>query len=205
MSHDQIVGLYDRHSADFDRDRDRSLREKPWLDRFLAHVADSGTVLDIGCGMGEPIARYIIASGRRLTGVDSSPSMIGLARGRFPNDEWIVGDMRRLDLGRCFDGILAWDSFFHLRAAEQRVMFTRFADHAKAGAPLMFTSGTSCGESVGSYHGEPLYHASLDSSEYRELLEQAGFEVREHMADDPECGGRTIWLATARAVKHRGT
>jgi hypothetical protein len=28
------------------------LWEKPWLDRFLAFVPPSGSLLDIGCGMG---------------------------------------------------------------------------------------------------------------------------------------------------------
>jgi hypothetical protein len=40
--------------------------------------------------------------------------MIALARDRMPEQEWIVADMRRLALGRRFDGILAWDSYFHL-------------------------------------------------------------------------------------------
>jgi SAM-dependent methyltransferase len=195
MSHDDIIELYDRHAAEFDQDRSRSLQEKVWLDRFLAYVRDSGIVLDIGCGMGEPIARYIIESGRDVTGVDSSPSMIDIARSRFPG-QWIVADMRELDLRRRFDGILAWDSFFHLPPNHQRGMIRRFADHASLGAPLLFTSGTSSGEVIGSYRGEPLYHASLDTSEYLELLEVNGFEIREHVAEDPECGDHTVWLAT---------
>jgi len=203
MSHERIIDLYDRHAADFDKERSRTLQEKAWLDRFLAHVRDSGVVLDIGCGMGEPVAAYIVASGRRVTGIDSSRSMINLAQARFPDCEWIVGDMRRLALRRRFDGIIAWDSFFHLRANDQRAMFRRFADHAEAGAPLMFTSGTTCGEAVGSYCGEPLYHASLDSAEYQELLELNGFEVQQHVAEDPECGRHTVWLATYNGLTRR--
>ena len=57
MCHDRIVDLYERHALDFDRDRNRSLQEKSWLDRFLSHVRPSGTVLDIGCGMAEPMAQ----------------------------------------------------------------------------------------------------------------------------------------------------
>jgi hypothetical protein len=30
--------------------------------------------------------------------------------------EWLVSDMRRLALERRFDGVLAWDSLFHLRS-----------------------------------------------------------------------------------------
>lgn len=191
-----VSDLYERHAGDFDRERGRSLQERAWLDRFLTHVRPAGTVLDVGCGMGEPIARYLYESGYNVVGVDSSPSLIALARARFPAAEWIVADMRGLGLGRRFDGIVAWDSFFHLHREDQRAMFPRFATHARPIAPLMFTSGTSGGESIGTWCGEPLYHASLDPAEYEALLAANGFTVRDYVADDPACGHHTVWLAT---------
>ena len=120
--------------------------------------------------------------------------MIAICRTRFPKSEWIVADMRGLSLGRRFDGLLAWDSFFHLPADDQRGMVARFAAHARPGAPLMFTSGPSEGERVGSYCGEPLYHASLAPSEYEALLAGHGFEVLAYMPEDPACGRHTVWL-----------
>jgi len=63
-----------------------------------------------------------------------------------PDASWLVADMRELKLGR------------------------RFASHARPVAPLMFTSGPEEGEVIGSYCGEPLYHASLDPVEYDKLL-----------------------------------
>ncbi len=150
MSDEAIIDLYERHAREFDRDRGRALQEKAWLDRFLGFVPPSGTILDIGCGMAEPIANYFIQSGRQVVGVDSSPSMIDLCRSRFPRSEWRVADMRELALGRRFDGIVAWDSFFHLSMADQRGMFPRFAAHARTGAPLLFTSGSLEGEAIGS-------------------------------------------------------
>ena len=65
-------------------------------------------------------------------------------------------------------------------------------------AALMFTSGPAHGEAIGSYRGEPLYHASLDAAEYRALLSANGFEVMAHMVEDPNCGHHTIWLAKLR-------
>jgi len=162
---------------------------KAWLDRFLARVRSSGTVLDIGCGMGEPIGRYFLEVGLSVVGVDASASMIAMCRARFPEAEWHVDDMRQMDLGQRFDGLLAWDSFFHLRADDQRAMFPRFAAHAMPGAPLMFTSGPSHGEAIGSYCGEPLYHGSLSPSEYETLLSENGCDVVSFVPGDPECGG----------------
>ena len=196
MRHHHVGALYERHARAFDCDRDRALVEKPWLDRFLALVPSDGTVLDLGCGMAEPMAAYILASGYRVVGVDTSPSLIDLCRARYPNEVWLVGDLRNVTFSRQFDGVLAWDSFFHLHADDQRGVFERFAAHARPAAPLMFTSGTSAGEAVGEYCGDALYHASLNPAEYEQRLASCGFTVHTHLENDPDCGRRTVWLAT---------
>ena len=195
---ESIIGLYDRNAVRYDQDRLRILFEKVWLDRFLALLPKGGAILDIGCGMAEPIARYFIEAGFTLTGVDSSPAMIGLSKRRFPDHDWRVADMRTLSLGRRFDGLIAWDSFFHLTHDAQRKMFPIFRAHAAPHAALMFTSGPAHGEAIGSYHGKPLYHSSLDAAEYGALLDRNGFDVVAHVANDPDCDRHTVWLARVR-------
>lgn len=195
MSNERIVGLYEENAAAWDGQRGRDLFERPWLDRFCGLLPAGGEVLDLGCGMGEPIAADLISRGLDVTGVDSSASLIELCRERFPAHQWIVCDMRALELGRGFHGLLAWHSFFHLAPADQRPMFGRFAAHLVPGGVLMFTSGHDEGEAIGEWQGEPLYHGSLDTSEYHALLAVNGFEVIDHVVSDPGCGHATIWLA----------
>jgi SAM-dependent methyltransferase len=192
---ERIIDLYQRHARKWDEVRGHRLFERAWLDRFTALLPPGGSVIDIGCGSGEPIARHIIERGYALTGVDSASAMIELCRSRFPSATWQVADMRTMALGRCFDGLMAWDSFFHLRPEDQRAMFPVFAAHAAPEAALMFTSGPSFGEAIGTFEGEPLYHGSLGPAEYRSRLRAHGFEVVAHVAEDPSCGGHTIWLA----------
>lgn len=191
------VDFYATHAARFDTERSRALFERDWLDAFLALIPPGGAVLDMGCGMGEPNAAYMLAKGYRVIGVDAVPALLELARARFPLGEWIEADMRGLDLGRRFDGILAWDSFFHLGIVEQRACFGTFAAHAAAGAALMFNTGSAHGESANPCFGEPLYHASLALEDYRAYLFEHGFQVVRHVEGDAACGGRTIWLAKA--------
>jgi hypothetical protein len=112
-----------------------------------------------------------------------------------PQQTWRVGDMRSLSLDQVFNGILAWDSFFHLCHDEQRRMFPVFRAHAAPRAVVMFTSGPAHGEAMGTFEGEPLYHPSLDSAEYRALLDENGFAVVAHAVEDRTCGRHTIWLA----------
>lgn len=195
---DAIIDLYQRHAAAWDAARGRGLFEQAWLDRLLGLLPPGGRVLDIGCGAGEPIAKYVIDRGFALTGVDSAPAMIERCVMRFPEAAFHVADMRTLALGETFDGLIAWDSFFHLTRDAQRAMFAVFEAHAAPGAALLFTSGPSDAEAIGTFEGEPLYHASLDAAEYERLLAEHGFEKLSMVADDPGCGGHTVWLARKR-------
>lgn len=191
-----IIDLYQRKALDWIESRARSsLFERAWLDRFRALLPPAGSVLDLGCGSAEPLAEYLIGLDHPVTGVDSSSAMIDASRRRFPEQEWIVADMRQLAMGRNFCGILAWDSFFHLCFDDQRRMFPIFRDHARPEAALMFTSGPARGEAIGALGGEPLYRASLDPAEYRSLLDRNGFRTVSYVIEDPDCGGHTIWLA----------
>lgn len=193
---EQIVGLYERHADAWDAGRRPGMvLEREWMERFVALVPAAGMVLDIGCGSGQPIARFLLERRFDVFGVDSSPALIAKCRSRFPDAEWQVADMRTMSLDREFHGLIAWDSFFHLKHEDQRAMFPVFRRHALPGAPLLFTSGPGHGEAIGSYQGEPLYHASLSTDEYKDLLGSNGFDLIAHVAEDPGCGQHTVWLA----------
>jgi SAM-dependent methyltransferase len=194
---DDIIDLYERNAAAWDEDRQhrRPDGEGQWIRRFVDDAKPGARVLDLGCGSGEPIAADLVAAGHAVTGVDASPSLIALCRRRFPQQEWIVADMRRLDLDRRFGGVLAWHSLFHLAPDDQELMFPIFARHLAPGAPLMFTSGQRRGVTVGRWRGEPLYHASLDPGAYETLLEKNGFLLIDHVVEDVSCGGATVWMA----------
>jgi SAM-dependent methyltransferase len=197
MKPDDILPTYERCGAAWAANRTRSLFERPALDRLWSAMPGP-SLLDLGCGSGEPLARYLASKGARVTGVDGAATMAALFLRHMPGHEAIYADMRGLALGRRFDGILAWDSFFHLAPDAQRDMFPVFAAHAAPGAALSFTSGPAEGETVGSVEGEPVYHASLSPIEYRHLLGSAGFEVLDYRPEDPECDRHTVWLARFR-------
>jgi trans-aconitate methyltransferase len=197
MAHEQIIGLYERTASAWDEARrgGPSPGERPHLQAFAAALPPGASVLDIGCGGGVPVARDLIAAGFNLTGIDSSPALIALCSQRFPGAAWSVADMRALELDRRFEGVIAWHSFFHLRAEDQRAMFPIFAAHAAPGALLTFTSGPVAGVAMGEWQGEPLFHDSLAQDEYRALLAASGFELLHFTAGEPIAPGPSVWLA----------
>jgi SAM-dependent methyltransferase len=187
--------FYERFANTFDRERGKSLIERPYMDAVTSGLQPGAGVLDLGCGAGDPIARHFVEHGYNVTGVDAAPAMIALCRQRFPEATWIEADMRGLALARRFDAIIAWDSFFHLDQDEQRAMFPVFARHIAPGGKLLFTSGPRADIAMGSMYGEDVFHASLDPEEYEFLLEAAGFRMLRFQPEDPKCGGHTVWLA----------
>jgi SAM-dependent methyltransferase len=193
---DVVIDLYQEYAASWVDLRRLELFEKPWLDRFLSIMQSSGrNVLDLGCGSGRPIAEYFINNDCCITGVDGAAALVDIARANFPQHAWLTADMRSLPPLGAFHGLIAWHSFFHLKPEDQRLMFETFSRLSLSGAALMFTSGIKHGEAIGTFEGQPLYHGSLDSAEYRDLLQVNDFDLVEHIENDPTCCGATIWLA----------
>lgn len=190
--------IYERHAAAFDQHRSAPLLEAPWLDRLLAVAPQGQAILDVGCGSGRPIAQYFIEAGRTVHGVDFAEAMLDISRHRFPQQRWTHADMRTLELGETFGGVVAWNSFFHLTADEQRLCLPRLAQHVAPGGGLLFTCGPEAGEVLGTVEGDSVYHASLSRQEYAELLEREGLRIDAFVPEDPTCGFHTICL-TVRA------
>jgi ubiquinone/menaquinone biosynthesis C-methylase UbiE len=192
---DEVTAAYNKIAGWFDRTRTRALVELPYLDYLTGRLKEGASILDLGCGTGEPMLRYLVARHYEVLGVDASVAMIDIARARFPATRFEVGDMRALNLGRSFDAVIAWHSLFHLAPGDQRAMFQTFARLLEPGGVLMFTSGSDAGEVWSENGGESLYHASLAPAEYRSLLEAHGLRVLQHVVDDAACGGATVWIA----------
>ncbi|KGF69848.1 methyltransferase [Hoeflea sp. BAL378] len=191
----RTVEVYERNAGRFDAERSKALMEKPWLDRFAALLPPGGSVLDAGCGSGDPIARYLTGLGLRVTGVDAARAMIDLARDKYPSGDWRQADMRGLDLGQAFDGVIGWDSFFHLTPDEQRATLARLAAHLNPGGALMLTVGPDAGEVAGRVGDDPVYHSSLSPEDYGAALAGLGLRILHFVRQDPDCGFHTVLVA----------
>ncbi|PIS04611.1 MAG: hypothetical protein COT81_05600 [Candidatus Buchananbacteria bacterium CG10_big_fil_rev_8_21_14_0_10_42_9] len=83
------------------------------IDKFISLVGQGGTVLDAGCGAAVK-SKYLSQNGMKVTGVDFSEKMIGIAKREVPAAEFLVGDIKDLDfLNQKFDGIFAQAVLLH--------------------------------------------------------------------------------------------
>lgn len=190
-----VFEVYNKIGDWFAENRPQNLMEKSYLDKLISLIPVNGSILDIGCGTGFPIFDYFLSKGFNVTGIDASEKMLSIANENFPSEEFILADMRKLSIGKKYNAVIAWHSFFHLPAADQQNMFRIFGNHLKPNGILLFTSGTTNSEVWGINGGENLFHASLDTDEYKWLLEKFNFNILAHKINDPECGNATVWMA----------
>ncbi len=188
-------GVYERQATEYDRRRSKALFEARWLARFTASLKPGDHVLDLGCGTGDPIARWFMAEGFTVTGVDFSQAMLDIARDRWPDGDWRQADMRDFELDQQFDGIIAWNSFFHLTSQEQQGCIARMSRHLRPGGMLKLTVGPRAGEISGTVGAEPVYHASLSPAGYAVCLEENGLHLTGFLAEDPETQSHTVLMA----------
>lgn len=192
--------IYERNGPRFDMERPKVLYEKEWLSRFQELLPPRAKILDAGCGAGEPIAQYFICRGFDLTGIDFSQSILDIAKSRFPDHQWLQMDMRKLNLEKKFEGIIAWHSFFHLIPEDQRETLKCFSNHLTPGGVLLLTIGHEEGEVIGNVGDDKVYHASLSIEEYTSILNSLNIETIHFVPEDPHCGGTSVLLAQKKEL-----
>jgi trans-aconitate methyltransferase len=147
--------------------------ERAWLDRLMAPLARGSAILDLGCGGGEPIDRYLIDHGFHVIGIDNNATMIELAHTRFPRERWLLGDMRSIALDETFAGIIAWNSL--PPATEHDAMAERLMGWLQPGGRLLL-SGDG------------------DAAACTAALARRGMVEMAHVEHDASCDGAMVSL-----------
>lgn len=168
---------------------------RDWIERMARDLAPGGRILDLGCGGGEPIARFLIDRGFALTGVDLAASAILIAQTRFPHERWIKADMRTVVLEDGFDGVIAWNALTWLSHADQALMATRAAEWLAPGGMLLFNAEPDRDPTRDDYRTGSPYRADLEAANYTAEMAGRGLTLVAHAAEDAKCGGAGVWLA----------
>lgn len=176
--------------------REWSSQQKKWGRELLAklHLKGDEHVLDIGCGDGLITAEIAARVPRgRVTGIDSSPQMISLARETFPADEypnisWEVMDAREMGFEERFDvafsnAVLHWipEQDLVLRGVwralrpEGRIHFEMGGKGNAARVAMAMVSVIGSPEWNGYFHGFSAPYTFWDREEYLRMLVGAGF------------------------------
>ncbi|OIJ99873.1 class I SAM-dependent methyltransferase [Streptomyces monashensis] len=169
-----------------------------WIEELLGRLPDAGTVLDIGCGNGVPVARSLVVAGHRVTGVDISEVQIRRARELVPCADFIRVDATMLELPQgSFDAVVCLYTLIHVPVEEQPTLLQRIASWLRPGGWFLSTTGhrawTGTDENwLGG--GAAMWWSHADAETNRAWLVQAGFDVvHEEFVPEGDSGHVLFW------------
>jgi cyclopropane fatty-acyl-phospholipid synthase-like methyltransferase len=168
-------------------------REQRYFDRFVDALQPGAHVLDVGCGSGMP-ARALLDRGLKATGFDASMAMLRLARARCPQMHLVAADALRIPFRGPFDGIVAWDSLFHVPKAHHAQLFRALALLLAPGGVMLLSLGGSDSEFTAPMFGVEFFYSAHAPDRSVALLQQAGLAVQLWEVDDPSSRGHIAVL-----------
>lgn len=178
-----------------DRARVGGFVGKEWIDRLVAPLPKGATILDLGCGGGQPIARYLLDRDFEVTGVDAATSVIALITTRLSRGRWIKADMRTVQIGETFDAVMAWNSLTWLSHDDRALMARRAAAWLKPEGRMLFNAPADLDPSRTDYRDGSPWRADLEATNYSAVISGSGLKLIAHIVADPTCDGADIWLA----------
>ena len=172
-------------------------------------------ILDVGCGTGQ-LTHRIAEAGAQVTGIDSSPEMIGQARQNYPAIKFVLGDAAAMQFAEEFDAVFS-NAALHWMLNPRAVAQAMFCA-LKPGGRLVAEMGGKGNiarieealDIVLSRFEQPPpsknYFPSI--GQYSAVLESAGFEVRmAQLFDRPTQlegeQGMTNWLLQFRGFSFK--
>lgn len=105
---------YDRIASEYDE----AYFENPLLtaifDKWMANLPAGGSVLDAGCGHGQPVIARLLERGFTVTGSDFSEAMLERAAGQFPLVTFLHAPTTQIPPLAQFDGVCSFNSMLYL-------------------------------------------------------------------------------------------
>ena len=152
-----------------------------WINRLIKTIPPASPILELGCGGGLPITKYLLDRGFTVTANDISQTQIDIAQRKVPGAHYIVGDMASLNLSQStFNGVVMFFSLFHLPLNEQQDVLNQIHLWLKPGGHLVLSVGAGNEpEKNGEFMGRPMFWADAGKEGTRKMIEEAGLEIVE--------------------------
>ena len=93
---------------------------------------------------------------------------------------------------RKFDGILAWDSLFHIPLDRQENIIKKIIGLLNTNGVFLFTTGGKYGELLTDMFDEKFYYSSLSNDQYKNILEKEKCQVIIKEIDNPSSHGHRV-------------
>ena len=196
MVNDLVKKGYNEVAEIYSAQRDEFKNNK-YLDRLISLLEPGASVLDIGCGAGVPVDKYLSDKGFKITGIDISEKQIGLAKKNLPACSFHVKDMVQIHEGEYrADAVISFYAIFHIPREQHPDLFWKINSFLPQGGHLLVTMGSSEWEGSEDFHGTQMWWSHYGSEKNEEIIKQAGFRIILNEID--ESGGEKHQVILAK-------
>jgi 2-polyprenyl-3-methyl-5-hydroxy-6-metoxy-1,4-benzoquinol methylase len=179
------------------------------LEALASLLPSEAAVLDLGCGAGVPVTRWLADRGFAVTGVDVSAKQLELARTNVPGGTFLKADMTEVVFApESFEAVVAFHSIIHVPRTEHPTLLESIHRWLEPGGALLATM------TVVDYEGRdedwegwgaPMVWSHYGRNANVAMLQEAGFEMR---YTEPRTGGGTgdeteTWLRVLARKRSR--
>jgi 2-polyprenyl-3-methyl-5-hydroxy-6-metoxy-1,4-benzoquinol methylase len=169
------------------------------LEDLASLLPSEASVLDLGCGAGVPVTRWLADRGFAVTGVDVSTRQLELARKNVPEGTFLKADMTELAFApESFDASVAFHSIIHVPRAEQPALLESIHRWLKPGGVFLATMTVSACEGREENWegwGAPMVWSHYDGKANVVMLREVGFEIPyAEPRTGPGTGDAETWL-----------
>lgn len=195
MRENEIVARgYDQIAEAYLNWTSRSPLRELWLDKLADLLPAQGSVLDLGCGAGIPVARRLTKLGFSVLGIDGSSGQIALACKNEPDAEFRVADMVTVSFPTAsFDAVTAFYSIIHVPRVEHVAMFKRIAAWLKPGGIFLASLGyRDAPDWTGKWLGTTMFFSHFDARTNIKMVEEAGLVIGQREIIGEEEKGETV-------------
>lgn len=171
---------YDRVAGDYARlEGDAAWPRMRWLRKLLSKLSAGSSLLDLGCGSGDP-ADVEIAGSHKVTGVDISQAQLELARENVPTGLFLHADAASVDFpAGSYDAVLSFYALEHIPREEHAALVGRIHRWLRPGGYLLLATEAGEYDGVGNWLGVPMYFSSFGPDQLRETVVHQGFDIDE--------------------------
>jgi ubiquinone/menaquinone biosynthesis C-methylase UbiE len=151
-----------------------------WLQKVLIRLHPGASVLDLGCGSGDP-ADVVIAQAHQVTGVDISQTQLILARQNVPTGTFLHSDVGSVEFpAGSFDAAISFYTLEHIPRAEHGTILQRIAQWLRPnGLLLVSIEAADYNDVIGEWLGVPMFLSCFEPEVMQRLVTEAGFAVLE--------------------------
>ena len=133
-----VTADYDAEAATYDENPYPNEMQRAFIGRLLETCPAGGIVLDAPCGTGQYFAR-VIASGRRVVGIDQSAGMLEQARARGIAEALHLVGLQELAFEHEFDGVMTVDAMENVFPEDWRLVLSNLRRAVRPGGHLYLT------------------------------------------------------------------